>query len=235
MRGVWTVACGKGGVGKTTLATSLAVVAEARGERVLLLDLDPQGSSLLWSQTRGASKAPIVIDVGPEKLNEVIGAATTLNASLILIDTPSRVDALIAAAVRVSSLVILPANPGLLALAPLQSTIALVETAGKRHVAVGIINDVEPSAAGAAKAEDVAAVLADLEIPVATTVINHLPQFGTAFDRGLGVTELRPAGRAGAQIEQLWADLDKLARRLAAPPTEAAKRRKAASQRGTQA
>jgi len=59
-------------------------VAGSRGERVLLLDLDPQGSSLLWSQTCGTSKAPIVIDVTPDKLSEVIGAAATLNASLDL-------------------------------------------------------------------------------------------------------------------------------------------------------
>jgi chromosome partitioning protein len=81
------IAQGKGGVGKTTLATSLAVAAEVQGERVLLLDLDPQGSSLLWSQTRGPSKPPTVIDVAPEKLGEVISAAATLNATLILIDT----------------------------------------------------------------------------------------------------------------------------------------------------
>ena len=127
---------------------------------------------------------------------------------------------------RVSSLVILPANPGLLALAPLQATIQLVESAGKRHVAVAVVNNVEPSAAGAAKAEDVTAVLKDLGVAVAPTIINHLPQFSTAFDRGLGVSEIKPGGRAAAQIEALWLDLDKLARRLAAPSPEAAKRRK---------
>jgi chromosome partitioning protein len=225
---IWSIASGKGGVGKTTLATSLATVAEAHDERVLLLDLDPQGSSLLWGQTRGASKPPTVVDVGPEKLSEVIAAAATLNATLILIDTPSRVDALIAAAVRVSDMVILPANPGLLSLAPLQATVALIESAGKRHVAVGAINNVEQGAAGAAKAEDVAAVLADLEIPVAPTVVHHLPQFSAAFDRGLGVTELRPGGRAAGQIEALWGDLDKLAKRIAAPPTEGSSRKRKA-------
>ena len=55
--------------GKPRFATSLAVAAEAQGERVLLLDLDPQGSSMLWSQTRGQSRPPTVIDVAPEKLN----------------------------------------------------------------------------------------------------------------------------------------------------------------------
>lgn len=219
---------GKGGVGKTTLATSLAVEAESKGERVLLLDLDPQGSSLLWSQTRGASKAPIVVDVGPDKLTEVIGAATTLNASLVLIDTPSRLDGLIAAAVRVSSLVILPANPGLLALAPLQQTVELIAAAGKRHLTVAVVNNVEASAAGAAKAEDVAAVLEDLGVPAAPTVVNHLAQFATAFDRGLGVSELRPAGRAAAQIEALWGDLDRLAKRLATPAAQARRKKKEA-------
>jgi chromosome partitioning protein len=220
------IAQGKGGVGKTTLATSLAVAAEAQGERVLLLDLDPQGSSLLWSQTRGPSKPPTVIDVAPEKLGEVISAAATLNATLILIDTPSRVDALIAAAVRVSDMVVLPANPGLLSLAPLQATAALIETAGKRDVAVGVVNNVEAGAAGLSKAKDASAVLADLGMPVAPTIVQHLPQFSAAFDRGLGVTELRSPGRAGAQVEQLWLDLDKLARRLASAPSEKRRQRR---------
>ena len=221
---IFSIAQGKGGVGKTTLATSLAVAAEAQGERVLLLDLDPQGSSLLWSQTRGMSRPPTVIDVAPEKLNEVISAAATL----ILIDTPSRVDALIAAAVCVSDMVVLPANPGLLSLAPLQATAALIETAGKRDVAVGVVNNVEQGAVGLAKAKDVGAVLADLGMAVAPTIVQHLAQFSAAFDRGLGVTELKPAGRAGAQIEQLWADLDKLARRLAAPPEKRRQKRERA-------
>jgi chromosome partitioning protein len=195
----------------------LAVAAEAHGERVLILDVDPQGSSLLWSKARGAGKPPIVVDVAPEKLSDVLGAAATLNASLVVVDTPSRLDGYITAAVRVSSLVILPAKPGLLALAPLQETVKLVETAGKKHVAVGCVNDVELTATGAAKAEDVVAVLKGLEIAVAPTIVHHLGQFGAAFDRGLAVGELRPAGRAAAEIEALWLDLEKLARRLAAP------------------
>ena len=41
---VWAVANGKGGVGKTTVAATLAQLAAADGRRVLVVDLDPQGT-----------------------------------------------------------------------------------------------------------------------------------------------------------------------------------------------
>ncbi|MDH5786124.1 MAG: AAA family ATPase, partial [Chromatiales bacterium] len=41
---VWAIANQKGGVGKTTTTVTMAGLLAARGERVLMIDLDPHGS-----------------------------------------------------------------------------------------------------------------------------------------------------------------------------------------------
>jgi len=49
----------KGGSGKTTLAVHIAVAAESTGERVTLIDADPQGSASAWSQARQENRPQI--------------------------------------------------------------------------------------------------------------------------------------------------------------------------------
>ena len=49
----------KGGSGKSTLATNLASYYAAQGNRVVLVDLDPQKSSLDWLEARPAGRGTI--------------------------------------------------------------------------------------------------------------------------------------------------------------------------------
>jgi chromosome partitioning protein len=48
------VACSKGGCGKTTIATHLAAYFALAGKRTVLVDADPQRSSLRWCERRAA-------------------------------------------------------------------------------------------------------------------------------------------------------------------------------------
>jgi hypothetical protein len=74
---------------------------------------------------------------------------------------------------------------------------------------VGVINDVDESGAEK-KIAHAREVLERFKMAAAPTAIFHLSQFSTAYDKGKGVTELKPAGgKAAQQIEALWNDLDK--------------------------
>lgn len=56
---VTVLANGKGGCGKTTLATTLASALAVAGRRVALADADPQRASLTWLARRPADAAPV--------------------------------------------------------------------------------------------------------------------------------------------------------------------------------
>ncbi len=54
------VASSKGGVGKTTIATHLAAQAALSGQKTVLVDADPQGSSTRWAERRASLESAVL-------------------------------------------------------------------------------------------------------------------------------------------------------------------------------
>src|SRR4051812_8192939 len=79
----------KGGVGKTTLAASLAVAAAESGERVVALDLDPQGSLSSWGESREGEN-PAVDQLTAERiprLSEILAGLGQRGFTVAILDT----------------------------------------------------------------------------------------------------------------------------------------------------
>ncbi len=103
----------KGGSGKSTLAASLAVAAAEDGERVFLIDVDPQGSVIAWGSRRQRD-APDVDRIGPDRVENAVTGLAQAGYTLAVIDTPGVDTAATAAAMRTADLSLIPARPSAL-------------------------------------------------------------------------------------------------------------------------
>jgi chromosome partitioning protein len=97
----------KGGSGKSTVATNLASYYATQGNKVILVDLDPQGSSLDWLKARPSGRSSI------SGINGALGQyRVPRNADYVIYDTPAAVHgAELSALLRRAQSIIIPVLP----------------------------------------------------------------------------------------------------------------------------
>ena len=100
----------KGGSGKSTLCTSLAVAAQEAGHSVCILEMDKQATASQWSQAR-SGQAPEVAQVPSDKLDGVIERLRSASYDFIFIDTPGVDSPGTHSAIRISDLCLVPCRP----------------------------------------------------------------------------------------------------------------------------
>lgn len=199
----------KGGTGKSTLAACLAVAAKDAGERVFLIDMDPQKSLIKWGHRREDKDLPVEA-ISPAKLPSVLAALARGHVSLVVIDTPATDSPAAEAAMACADLCVIPARPTIFDIWSSETTRGKLKTLGKDYAFVLTQCSPMPESArvrdGAAALEAMGALLQ----PFVCTRVDYQE----AAREGMGVTEIQPYGKAADEMRQLWNSLKRRFTRL---------------------
>jgi chromosome partitioning protein len=194
---VLAVINGKGGVGKTTVSTHLAVAAERLGLVTVILDLDPQPSSSLWADHREET-SPAVVGAQAARLNVFLRQAREQEADLIILDTPPKADGTASEAAAHADAILIPVQPKPIDLDALPQTIQLARASRKPYFVV--LNNAPIQGTEVADATE---ALTKAGIEVAPIVLHSRKAFYSHMQQGQTAEEFDPSGKAAAEIRAL--------------------------------
>ena len=189
----------KGGAGKTTLTGHLAISAEQRGVKpVVMIDTDPQGSLSTWWNRRKAntpllSPLPHLRDL-PARLEELRRGSV----ALVLIDTPPAITSSIREVMRVADLVVMPVRPSPHDLDAIGATIDLAQAAG-----VPFVFAVTQAKLNARVTPQTVALLS-AHGTVAPSIIQDRVIYATGMTDGRTAGDIDPKGAAALEVLGLW-------------------------------
>jgi chromosome partitioning protein len=192
----------KGGSGKSTMASSVAVAAHQADEKVCVIDMDPQGSLTNWARLRAAGDIEVLAS-GGAGLPALLATLERRGVTLALLDTPGAEGAASLAAMQVADLNIVPSRPSLFDLRANARTRAALEEIGAKFVF--LLNQCPPSQT--ARVQDGVEALEEMGRLISPLILARV-EYKDAARRGRGVTEFNPSGGAAQEMRSLWQSID---------------------------
>lgn len=199
----------KGGVGKTTLALHISGAWAMRGKRVLVVDADPQGSALDWSEQRGREGLPRlfgVLGLARETLHRELPEFAR-DADHVVVDGPPRVTGIARSALLAADVVLVPATPSPFdgwASGEMLRLLGEARVFRPEIVARFVLNR---CAARTVIARATADALTDHDPPLLASHVDQRVAFADAARTGRLVCELDKAGSATREVDALATEI----------------------------
>lgn len=199
----------KGGVGKTTIAVNLADNLHLKKNRVLLIDSDPQGSSLDWANAREYNNGFPVVGLPKPSLHKD-AVKFKKDYDYILIDAPPRSYDVARSILIASDLVLIPVQPSSYDVWATDEIIKLIEecyTFNENMKCAFVINrKITNTAIG----RDIKNAFNEKNIPVLKTAICQRVLYAETAGQGSSVCRAYPNDIASQEIKNLTNDIMEL-------------------------
>lgn len=199
----------KGGVGKTTLAVHVAHALAQQGERVLLVDADPQGSALDWAAARRGEPLFPVAGLPRASIHKELPALAK-GYDVVLIDGPPRVYDVAKSAIMASSLVLIPVQPSPYDVWAAKEIVDLIHEAQVFRPELKAAFAINRKIVNTALGRDVTDALADYPVPVLKSSVCQRIALAESAAQGQTVFEASPGNLAGKEILDLVAEMREL-------------------------
>lgn len=189
------IAGSKGGTGKTTLGTNLAVAFAPWFSKLLIVDCDNQQSSSKWRQARQRDSVRVDVARLSDAVRE-IERARRAEYDLAIIDFPGRDDVAVTAALKACHLIVVPSAPFAIELKELVVTRRAAVAAGRPCVTL-LVRTTHPSSP---RNRHYIEKYPDHFAPM---VLRNYVAYADSYARGEGVVETFPNSVAADEVRKV--------------------------------